>query len=296
MLRSLNSSVSGMKGFQNKLDVIGNNIANVNTIGYKKSRIIFQDVLSQTVRGGSTANANLGGTNPVQIGLGVKTASVDTIHTPGSPTTTNLSSDLYIDGNGFFVVQNDSGSKYLTRAGNFDRDGLGNLVTPQGYKVIGKDATTNTFGPINIDSTKYVSYTIDFNGVIKGVEADGTTKDIATLGTVVVSNPAGLKKVGGSMYELSGNAETNYQVDLAGNFVLDANGDKIPAVPTIDGLMNTRDITKAGQIVSGQLEMSNVDLSEEITEMIIAQRAFQANAKVITVSDSILEELVNLKR
>jgi flagellar hook protein FlgE len=98
------------------------------------------------------------------------------------------------------------------------------------------------------------------------------------------------------MYELSGNAETNYQVDLAGNFVLDVNGDKIPAVPTIDGLMNTRDITKAGQIVSGQLEMSNVDLSEEITEMIIAQRAFQANAKVITVSDSILEELVNLKR
>ena len=285
MLRSLNSSVSGMKGFQNKLDVIGNNIANVNTIGYKKSRIIFQDVLSQTVRGGSTANANLGGTNPVQIGLGVKTASVDTIHTPGSPTTTNLSSDLYIDGNGFFVVQNDSGSKYLTRAGNFDRDGLGNLVTPQGYKVMGKDAITNTFGPINIDSTQYVSYTIDFNGVIKGVEADGTTKDIATLGTVVVSNPAGLKKVGGSMYELSGNAET--KVDPVTNTI---------TVPTIDDLMNTRDITKAGQIVSGQLEMSNVDLSEEITEMIIAQRAFQANAKVITVSDSILEELVNLKR
>ncbi|WP_066259181.1 flagellar hook-basal body complex protein [Neobacillus drentensis] len=285
MLRSLNSSVSGMKGFQNKLDVIGNNIANVNTIGYKKSRIIFQDVLSQTVRGGSTANANLGGTNPVQIGLGVKTASVDTIHTPGSPTTTNLSSDLYIDGNGFFVVQNDSGSKYLTRAGNFDRDGLGNLVTPQGYKVLGEDPITKKFGPINIDSTKYVSYTIDFNGVIKGVEADGTTKDIATLGTVVVSNPAGLKKVGGSMYELSGNAET--KVDPLTNTI---------TVPTIDDLMEKRNITKAGQIVSGQLEMSNVDLSEEITEMIIAQRAFQANAKVITVSDSILEELVNLKR
>ena len=141
------------------------------------------------------------------------------------------------------------------------------------------------FGPINIDSSQYVSYTIDFNGVIKGVEADGTTKDIATLGTVVVSNPAGLKKVGGSMYELSGNAET--KVDPVTNTI---------TVPTIDDLMNTRDITKAGQIVSGQLEMSNVDLSEEITEMIIAQRAFQANAKVITVSDSILEELVNLKR
>lgn len=285
MLRSLNSSVSGMKGFQNKLDVIGNNIANVNTIGFKKSRIMFQDVLSQTVRSGSTANANLGGTNPVQIGLGVKTASVDTIHTPGSPTTTNLSSDLYIDGNGFFVVQNDNGSKYLTRAGNFDRDGLGNLVTPQGYKVLGEDPITKEFGPINIDSNKFVSYTIDFNGVVKGVESDGKTTDIATLGTAVVSNPAGLKKVGGSMYELSGNAQTN--VDPVTNAI---------TVPTIDDLIDTRVNNNAGQIVSGQLEMSNVDLSEEITEMIIAQRGFQANAKVITVSDSILEELVNLKR
>ncbi|MEH7336038.1 flagellar hook-basal body complex protein [Neobacillus drentensis] len=275
MLRSLNSSVSGMKAFQNKLDVIGNNIANVNTVGFKKSRIMFQDVLSQTVRGSSTPNGNAGGTNPVQIGLGVKTASVDTIQTPGSPTTTNLSSDLYIDGNGFFVAQNDNGSKYLTRAGNFDRDANGDLVTSQGFKVLGFDAATNTLGPINIDSDKFVSYTIDFNGVVKGVAADGTTSDIATLGTVVVSNPGGLKKVGGSMYELTGNSDRE---------------------TIIDNLIQKRQDNNAGQIVSGQLEMSNVDLSEEITEMIIAQRGFQANAKVITVSDSILEELVNLKR
>lgn len=275
MLRSLNSSVSGMKGFQNKLDVIGNNIANVNTVGFKKSRIMFQDVLSQTVRSSSTPSGNSGGTNPVQIGLGVKTASVDTIQTPGSPTTTNLSSDLYMDGNGFFVVQTDSGSKYMTRAGNFDRDANGDLVTPQGYKVLGFDAVTDTLEPINIDSNSYVSYTIDFNGVVRGVAADGTTTDIATIGTALVSNPAGLKKVGGSMYELTGNAdrETN-----------------------INNLISKRQDNNAGQIVSGQLEMSNVDLSEEITEMIIAQRGFQANAKVITVSDSILEELVNLKR
>lgn len=277
MLRSLNSSVSGMKGFQNKLDVIGNNIANVNTVGFKKSRIMFQDVLSQTVRSSSTPSGNSGGTNPVQIGLGVKTASVDTIQTPGSPTTTNLASDLYMDGNGFFVVQTDSGSKYMTRAGNFDRDANGDLVTPQGFKVLGitDSPNPNTVGPINIDSNLYVSYTIDFNGVVRGVAADGTTTDIATIGTVLVSNPAGLKKVGGSMYELTGNAdrETN-----------------------IDNLISKRQDNNAGQIVSGQLEMSNVDLSEEITEMIIAQRGFQANAKVITVSDSILEELVNLKR
>jgi flagellar hook protein FlgE len=290
MLRSLNSSVSGMKGFQNKLDVIGNNIANVNTVGFKKSRIVFQDVLSQTVGNSTTPTANAGGTNPLQVGLGVKTASIDSIQSPGSPTTTNLSSDLYIDGNGFFAVQNDSGSTYLTRAGNFNRDAHGDLVTPQGNKVLGFkfDAATNSYSnqpeAINIDSTRYVSYTIDFNGVVTGVMADGTPEKIAALGTVVVSNPAGLKKVGGSMYELTGNAQVN---DLGnGNY----------AVPGIGTLIKMRQDNNAGQIVSGQLEMSNVDLSEEITEMIIAQRGFQANAKVINVSDSILEELINLKR
>ncbi|PLS01450.1 flagellar hook-basal body complex protein [Neobacillus cucumis] len=270
MLRSLNSSVSGMKAFQNKLDVIGNNIANVNTVGFKKSRIMFQDVLSQTVRGSSTPSGNAGGTNPVQIGLGVKTATVDTIHTAGSPTTTNLSSDLYIDGNGFFAVQNDNGSKYLTRAGNFTLDANGDLVTPQGYKVLQADGKSG----IKI-SSDYVSYSIDFNGNVTAVKADGTTDPKGTLGTVVVSNPGGLKKVGGSMYELTGNS------DIKQN---------------IDDLISDRQTNHAGQIVSGQLEMSNVDLSEEITDMIIAQRGFQANAKVITVSDSILEELVNLKR
>jgi flagellar hook protein FlgE len=276
MLRSLNSSVSGMKAFQNKLDVIGNNIANVNTVGYKKSRIMFQDVLSQTVRGSSSpVDGGSGGTNPVQIGLGVKTAAIDTMHTPGSPMTTNLSSDLYIDGDGFFVVQNDSGAKYMTRAGNFTLDGAGNLVNPQGYKVLNFEGNT-----IKIDTDVYVSYTIDYNGVIKGVTPAGTSDEITTLGTVVVSNPGGLKKVGGSLYELTANAQMNNDF----------------TAPRIDDLIDKRENNYAGQIVSGQLEMSNVDLSEEITEMITAQRGFQANAKVITVSDSILEELVNLKR
>ncbi|EKN64719.1 flagellar hook protein FlgE [Neobacillus bataviensis LMG 21833] len=286
MLRSLNSSVSGMKGFQNKLDVIGNNIANVNTVGFKKSRIVFQDVLSQTVSSGTTPTANSGGTNPLQIGLGVKTATVDSIQTPGSPTTTNLSSDLYIDGNGFFAVKSDSGSTYLTRAGNFNRDANGDLVTPQGNKVLGfkidpaDDSYATDPEPINIDSTRFVSYNIDLNGVVTGVMADGTPEKIAALGTVVVSNPAGLKKVGGSMYELTGSAQINADF----------------TIPKVETLITTRDKNNAGQIVSGQLEMSNVDLSEEITEMIIAQRGFQANAKVINVSDSILEELINLKR
>jgi flagellar hook protein FlgE len=267
MLRSLYSGVSGMRGFQTKLDVIGNNIANVNTVGYKKSRVMFQDVLSQTVRGASTPTAIAGGTNPLQIGLGTKIASVDVAHSPGSPMTTNLSTDLSIDGDGFFVVQEPNGKKYLTRAGNFTRDGQGNLVNPQGYNVL--DATGT---PIKIDPNTYTSFSIDLNGAIKGINNTTNTEDlIATIGTVVVSNPGGLKKVGGSLYEMTDNANNGMVI-----------GD--------------RTSTKAGQIISGQLEMSNVDLSEEITEMITAQRGFQANTKIITVSDSILEEVVNMKR
>ena len=112
MLKSLYSGVSGMKGFQTKLDVIGNNVANANTVGYKKSRVMFQDILSQNVTGATApTDTPTGGVNPKQIGLGVKTGSIDVIHTPGSPMTTNVGTDLAIDGDAFFVVSpSDSGS------------------------------------------------------------------------------------------------------------------------------------------------------------------------------------------
>src|SRR5690606_15993348 len=116
MLRSMYSGVSGMKGFQTKLDVIGNNIANVNTIGYKKSTINFQDLLSQNLSGS--------GVNPMQVGLGSTTSSINTIHTPGSSMTTGVGTDLSIMGDGFFVVQDpdNANNKFLTRAGNFVLD------------------------------------------------------------------------------------------------------------------------------------------------------------------------------
>jgi flagellar hook protein FlgE len=275
MLRSLYSGVSGMKGFQTKLDVIGNNIANVNTVGYKKSRVVFQDVLSQTVRGTSSpavdANPNVagnqtaGGVNPLQIGLGSKVTSVDSIFSPGSPMMTNVSTDLYIDGPGFFVVQDLNGAQYLTRAGNFSRDGNGNLVTADGQIVLDNQGNT-----ISIDPNTYNSFSIDKNGTIKGVDKQGNTVNLQTIGTVVVSNPGGLRKVGGSLYEITDNAGA--------------------------GAISTNNNNGAGAIISGQLEMSNVDLTEEIAELISAQRGFQANTKIITVSDSILEEVINLKR
>lgn len=266
MLRSLNAGVSGLKGFQTKLDVIGNNIANVNTVGFKKGRVVFEDIFSQTVKSATGPTGTTGGTNPIQVGLGSRVGSIDTLHTPGSPTTTNIGTDLYIDGDGFFIVQNGAGEQFLTRAGNFNVDSSNQLVNQNGMFVL-----DSTGAPITI-SDQYISFAIDANGSIIGVNPDGTSVDSGIkIGTAAVNNPGGLLKAGGSLYSLSPNA------------------DSLSMAALIARGSNT-------QIISGTLEMSNVDLSEELTDMITAQRGFQANAKIITVSDSILEELVNLKR
>jgi flagellar hook protein FlgE len=269
MLRSLYSGISGMKGFQTKLDVIGNNIANVNTVGYKKSRVMFQDILSQTVAGATAPGDETGGINPRQIGLGVRTASIDVVHSPGSPMTTNLTTDLAIDGDGYFVIAPTlDGPRYLTRAGNFTRDATGNLVSSQGFYVLSADEDV-----ISIPRDEFTSFSIDANGIVWGTTPEGVTEEIATIGATTISNPGGLKKIGGSLYEVTPNANPD--------------GELVIGTP-VD--------TNSGQIISGQLEMSNVDLTEEFSEMIVAQRGFQANSRTITTSDSILEEVVNLKR
>lgn len=139
MMRSMFSGVSGLKAHQAKMDVIGNNIANVNTVGFKSQSVSFQEVFSQTIKGAGSPQAGRGGTNPQQIGLGVNVSSMDVIHTQGSTQRTDNPTDVMIDGNGFFMVSNDGGlTKYYTRAGNFSLDEDGSLVTPGGLKVLGK--------------------------------------------------------------------------------------------------------------------------------------------------------------
>ncbi len=143
MMRSLYSGVSGLKNHQTRMDVIGNNIANVNTVGYKKSRVVFKDAFYQTMRAASTPTAERGGTNPMGIGLGVNLASIDQIHTPSAPTTTNKTTDMAVDGNGYFIL-NGGGMNYYTRAGAFDFDDSGKLVsTANGYTVQGWNADDN---------------------------------------------------------------------------------------------------------------------------------------------------------
>lgn len=272
MLRSLYSGVSGMRGFQTKLDVIGNNIANVNTVGFKGSRVMFKDILSQTVTGVTApTDGGQGGVNAKQIGLGVTVAAIDVIHAPGSAMTTNQVTDLRIDGDGFFAVSPaDGGTPYLTRAGNFTIDAQRNLVNADGMHVL----SAGDAASISLDEG-VVAFSISQNGEIVAINEEGTAEPTGTFIAVVkVTNPAGLEKVGSNLYRTTPNANPEELV------FTQANSQTIGT----------------GAIISGQLEMSNVELTNELTEMIVAQRGFQANSRIITTSDEVLQEILNLKR
>jgi flagellar hook protein FlgE len=270
MLRSLYSGVSGMRGFQTKLDVIGNNIANVNTVGFKGSRVMFKDILSQTVAGVTApVDGARGGVNAKQIGLGVTVAAIDVIHAPGSAMTTNQVTDLRIDGDGFFAVSSADGvPTYLTRAGNFTIDSARNLVNADGMHVLDTGGA-----PIRLDAA-VVAFSISQNGEIIAINETGTPEPTNTFISVVkVTNPAGLEKVGSNLYRATPNA----------------NPDPLEFTQANNQTIGT------GAIISGQLEMSNVELTNELTEMIVAQRGFQANSRIITTSDEVLQEILNLK-
>ncbi|WP_018660067.1 flagellar basal body rod protein FlgG [Heyndrickxia acidiproducens] len=270
MLRSLYSGVSGMKNFQTKLDTIGNNIANVNTYGFKKSRVTFKDTISQTLAGATAgSNPGMGGTNAKQIGLGSTTGSIDIIDTQGSPESTGRMLDLEINGDGYFALQGkDTQTTYYTRAGNFYLDDDGYIVNSDGYKLLNSDGET-----MNINSSEVTGFSIASDGTINLTDAEGANpENPGRVGVVTFPNPAGLTKAGGNLYldSVSSGAPNN--------------NNRIPGTGS------------NGSIESGFLEMSNVDLSEELTNMIVAERGFQANTRIITTSDEILQELVNLKR
>lgn len=457
MMRSLFSGVSGLKNHQTRMDVIGNNISNVNTTGFKTSRVTFQDMLSQTLSGAAKPEETRGGVNPKQVGLGMTVAAIDKIFTQGSLQTTGNQTDLAISGDGFFILS-EGDKNYYTRAGAFSVDKDGTLVNPaNGLKVQGwtaqRDANgnvavntqatpgditipiyskeparetsfvrykcnldsqqpivptnatpqmrasaavttnidvydnlgephrltltiwktgtnewtasasiTDNTGPVTLDvpsgadqannqnpssriklrfspdgriigvgdegttdsqnqgnlfanfnyrvdgdpnvrtirldlgaagettgvtqyssqsTTKGVeqdgyamgymeSFNIDNSGVITGVFSNGVKRPVGQVATAVFTNPQGLTSVGQTMFEVSNNS----------------------------GLANVGPASQAGRgkIVAGSLEMSNVDMSEQFTDMIVTQRGFQANSRTITTSDQMLQELINLKR
>jgi len=428
MMRSMFAGVSGLRNHQTRMDVIGNNIANVNTVGFKKSRVTFQDMLNQTIRGASSPQGGRGGTNPQQVGLGMTLASIDTIQTQGNLQSTGKMTDLAVQGDGFFILS-DGNDQVYTRAGAFDLDRNGNLINANGFKVQGwlpdpatgaidtntsltglsvvmgssmepkattdvtfannldasaaprvlapptpgfthpisvttydslgvahtvsleieKTEVANTwevklvgvtgstgaptltpaapvlieftaagayrppgggsttsanpqvsFTPssgaspmtINLDFSRFTqyasdttaratdqngnepgvlrAYTIDTTGTITGVYSNGLNKVLGQLALANFSNPGGLVKEGENLFRKSNNSGEP-DIGAAGR------GGR-------------------GTIAPGSLEMSNVDLSQEFTDMIVTQRGFQANSRIITASDEMLQELVNLKR
>ena len=289
MLRSMFSAVSGLRSHQTMMDVTGNNVSNVNTAGYKSSRTTFQETLTDLVRGGTMGVAGeQGGVNPMQLGLGARVAGTDLVFTQGASQSTGRPTDLAIQGDGFFVVES-AGERYFTRAGAFNVDAAGNLVGPAGELVQGwvdadpgpvdPDEPIQAPGPaddldlleaVSVDPTAYTDIAVSGDGTVTGRTDDGELHALAQVGLVRFPNPGGLERVGNGLYGESPNA---------GDLVLD--------VPGSDGL---------GTLQSGVVEMSNVDLAEEFTNLILAQRGFQANARTITTSDELLQELVNLKR
>ncbi len=392
MLRSLFSGISGLRSHQTMLDVTGNNIANVNTTGFKSSQTIFQDTLSQVLTNAGGAQDGVGGTNPAQVGLGVQVAGIVTSFTQGASQTTGRSTDMMIQGDGFFVVRKGAETFY-TRAGAFDFDATGQMVLPgdgalvQGWAAVNgvvdtnapltdlsvpagttmaavastsatyvgnldasaEDGTTKTLTqklydeigtertltltftkastgwtvaatdgtatvgsqPVAFDAngaltspttitlggvavdlstvTGYsgldtvaagsqdgqaagtlLSFALGADGTITGAFSNGLKQTIGRIALGTFTNPGGLEKAGGSLFRTSVNSG--------------------------DAQIGTAGTGGRGALAGGRLEMSNVDLSSEFTNLIVAQRGFQANSRIITTSDEVLNELVNLKR
>jgi flagellar hook protein FlgE len=274
MLQSLDAAVSGMQAFQESLDVIGNNVANVNTTGYKSARIEFADQLSQTM------GAN-GSGDSMQVGTGVGTSAITNQFLQGVINRTGSQTDLAVSGQGFFIVSNPStGAQFVTRAGDFHLDSNGYLVTAEGLRVQGySDTTLTTIGDIKVDNTgnplnttaDVDSFNFDAKGVLHVRLTDGQEFVRGQVLLQTFRNPEALFKEGANLYTGMANAGGLAQPSIAGT----------------SGL---------GDIVPTSLESSNVDLANEFSQMITTQRAYQANARVITTSDEILQELVNLKR
>jgi flagellar hook protein FlgE len=317
MVKSMFAAVAGLRAHQSKMDVIGNNIANVNTYGYKSARATFSDVYYATTSGAGSSGEVYGGTNPSQVGYGSKINSIDSLMTSGGAAATDSSTDCMIEGNGFFLVgtkgtelelseaeegttvggvatdQTALSALKLTRVGifNFDEDGYlvdSNGMCAYGFQPNGEDATEED-GEINTlalseirlpnalgeDSDEYEpiqlsSISIGSDGIITGVN---DAEEVITIGQIAlanVPNPNALERGANGYYTAKNNT---------GTITVNPSGQN-----------------STGQISSGYLEMSNVDLSKEFTEMITCQRGFQANTRIITVTDTMLEELVNLKR
>ena len=278
MMRGMFAAISGLRTHQIMLDVTANDLANVNTIGYKASRTTFRDSLSQLQRGGSAATPTQGGTNAAQVGLGTQLGSIDNLMSGGAIQSTGNVLDVAIQGSGFFRVgtwdpaapATPATVQGYTRAGNFSTNDQGYLVTADGYYVLGRDpAGASNNNPIQI-APGATNVAIGPDGVVSYAPPTGGPRvNAGTITLAKFANEAGLERASGNRWIASASSGPE-QVGVPGGAF--------------------------GTTTSGAIEMSNVDLAQEFTNMITAQRGFQANSRVISTADEMLQDLVNLKR
>ena len=367
MVKSMFAAVAGLRTHQSKMDVIGNNIANVNTYGYKKARVVFKDQFYATLTKASEAGSSHGGGNPSQVGYGSLVGSIDVNFASGGVSATDVGMDALIDGNGFFLVGSKSDNGYrltsrdngsgrdsltalnLTRVGSFNIDGQGNLVDSgmnyvYGFRNYGApgeaaDYTKNVEGQEEADGERVLEFlhvpqiVVDRNGqaVVRAYDQEGNEVDdpqdpSVTRIEYVYPNengqlpdgfdgedegytlaPMKLYNMGISSDGTVSGINDQKQIVVVGRIAI-ANVPNPNALEAIGNSLyqageNTGIVTaefagegSTGLLVSGSLEMSNVDLAQEFTDMITTQRGFQANTRIITVTDEMLQELVNIKR
>ena len=262
MMQSLYTASTGMLGMQTQIDTTANNIANVNTIGFKKSRAEFADLMYQVMEyaGTSTSDVTKSPTG-IEVGLGVRATSINKIFSEGSLKQTDNSLDIAITGLGFFKLELPDGTEVYSRNGAFKVDENGTIVNSDGYKlvpevVIPPDATNISIGT---------------DGTVTVVQPGQTqATQIGQITTTNFINPAGLHSLGDNLY-----------IDT------DSSGQPVEGTPGLDGL---------GPLRQGFVELSNVELVVELTDLITGQRAYDSNSKVITTSDEMLQTVNNLKR
>jgi flagellar basal-body rod protein FlgG len=261
MLKALNTSATGMQAQQTNMEVISNNIANVGTAGFKKSRAEFEDLMYQTIKEpGQATGANSVSPTGVQTGLGVRTASVQKDFTFGSSQVTKNPLDIQIEGPGFFQIQTPDGQIAYTRDGSFKRDPQGKIIDKNGNVLLPEITIPANSSGIEISSA----------GEVRIITSENQTpQQIGQLDIVNFVNPAGLKAMGKNLFNLT-----------------PASGQPITTRPGLGG---------TGFLAQGQLEGSNVNIADEMVNMITAQRFYEMNSKAIQAADEMLKSINNLR-
>ncbi|MGE5086665.1 MAG: flagellar basal-body rod protein FlgG [Bacillota bacterium] len=261
MLKSLNTAATGMAAQQTNMDVIANNIANVSTNGFKKSRAEFEDLMYQTQKEpGAATGMNSYSPNGVQTGLGVRTAAIQKDFTGGSAQITKNPLDIQVEGAGFFRVMTPDGDVAYTRDGSFKKDPTGKIVDKNG-NALQPEITI----PPNISGIE-----ISPSGEVRSVtNLSDAPQTLGQIDLTMFVNPAGLKAMGKNLF-----AQTS------------ASGQAVQSRPGLNG---------TGYLAQGQLEASNVNIVDEMVNMITAQRAYETNSKVIQASDQMLQSINNMR-